>query len=181
MELNYYTLMIDWNKDGNFSPEFGDWDEAVVKQEQIDDYEDEAYKIVTSTEPITAQVFKDMPNPFEEETPKPSRKKTKIFAVSVWSEVERTVYVRANTAKQAENLIDECRYVEGENEFAETIMDEGGNIGHTTRMDGEHDDTYEVEEMKDGRLSEMSVLELSREMDNSVTTYYVKKEEDKSV
>ena len=180
MELNYYTLMIDWKKDGTFSPEFGDWDKAVVKQEQIDDYEGEAYKIVTSTEPITAQVFKDMPNPFEEETPKPSRKKTKIFAVSVWSEVERVVYVRANTAKQAENLIEECGYVEGENEFAETIMDEGGNIG-TTHLDNDSYATYEVEEMKDGRLSEMSSLELSREMDNSVTTYYVKKEEDKSV
>ena len=100
------------------------------------------------------------------ETSKPSRKKAKIFAVSVWSEVERVVYVKANTAKQAENLIDECQYVEGENEFAETIMDEGGNIGHTTRMVGENYDTIEVEEKKR--------IDCSNNKDR-VITYYARK------
>ena len=69
---------------------------------------------------------------------------SKIFAVPVWSEVERTVYVKADTAKQAENLIRECGYVEGENEYASTIMDIGGNIG-TTHLNNDYA-TYEVEE-----------------------------------
>jgi len=59
--------------------------------------------------------------------------KGKIFAVPVWTEDLRTVYVRANTAKQAEKLIDECRYVEGENNHAETIIDALQQIGVTTR------------------------------------------------
>ena len=60
-------------------------------------------------------------------------KKTKIFAVNVFSEDSRTVYIRANTAKQAEQLIDECRYVEGSNDYAETIEDELFMVGDTTR------------------------------------------------
>ena len=59
--------------------------------------------------------------------------KRKIFAVPVWTEDIRTVYVRANTAKQAEKLIDDCRYVEGENNYAETIVDTLQQIGVTTR------------------------------------------------
>jgi hypothetical protein len=46
----YYTLWIDWNKDGNFSPEFGDWFKYIVKQEQKDSYEGETFKIIETME-----------------------------------------------------------------------------------------------------------------------------------
>ena len=148
MKLNYYTLMIDWKKDGVFSPEFGDWDRDVVEQERLDSYVGETHRIITSHEPITSKAFEDI---------LPSRKMTKVFAVSVWSEVERTVYVRANTAKQAEDLIAECGYVEGKNDFAETIMDEGGNIG-ATHLDNDSDgyETYEVEERFNYRCDDLN-------------------------
>ena len=46
----YYTLYIDWDKDGNFTPEWGDWDKSVVLQEQKDDFEGEKWKIVETME-----------------------------------------------------------------------------------------------------------------------------------
>jgi len=46
----YYTLWIDWNKDGNYSPEFGDWFKYIVKQEQKDSYEGETFKIIETME-----------------------------------------------------------------------------------------------------------------------------------
>ena len=46
----YYTLYIDWDKDGNFSPEWGDWSKAVVLQERKDDFEGEKWKIVKTME-----------------------------------------------------------------------------------------------------------------------------------
>ena len=46
----YYTLWIDWNKDGNFSPEFGDWFKYVVRQELIDSYMGETFKIIETME-----------------------------------------------------------------------------------------------------------------------------------
>lgn len=48
----YYTLYIDWDKDGNFSPEFGDWDKEVVLQERKDDFDGETWKIVETIEEV---------------------------------------------------------------------------------------------------------------------------------
>ena len=56
MKLNYYTLMIDWDRDGNFSPEFGDWNIAVVHQERIDSYEGKSFKIDVTLESMTAGI-----------------------------------------------------------------------------------------------------------------------------
>jgi hypothetical protein len=180
--------MIDWNKDGVFSPEFGDWDKGVVVQEQIDSYDGETHKIITSLEPITREAINgekihqdinEMVHGEELKGIRPSRKKTKVFAVHVTSEVERVVYVKANTAKQAENLIEECGYVEGENEFAETLMDEGGNIGATHLMnEGDGYKTREVEAQFGYRCNSYGDCNGEK----AIYTYYTdKKEEGKSV
>ena len=46
----YYTLYIDWNNDGNFTPVFGDWFKYVVRQELIDSYMGETFKIIETME-----------------------------------------------------------------------------------------------------------------------------------
>ena len=56
IRLNYYTLFIDWDNDGNFSPEFGDWIKSTVTQERKDEYAGESFKIKMTLEslPISA-------------------------------------------------------------------------------------------------------------------------------
>jgi peptidyl-prolyl cis-trans isomerase B (cyclophilin B) len=74
----YYTLWIDWNKDGNFSPEWGDWDKSVVLQERKDDFEGEKWKIVETMEIVESpkfsivvykngEVFQNIKTPFDME------------------------------------------------------------------------------------------------------------------
>ena len=53
----YYTLWIDWNKDGNFSPEWGGWDKSVALQERKDDFEGEKWKIVETMEIVESPKF----------------------------------------------------------------------------------------------------------------------------
>ena len=53
----YYTLWIDWNKDGNFSPELGGWDKSVVLQRRKEDFEGEKWKIVETMEIVESPKF----------------------------------------------------------------------------------------------------------------------------
>ena len=52
IRLNYYTLFIDWENDGNFSPEFGDWNKSTVTQELRDEYAGESFKIEVTLESL---------------------------------------------------------------------------------------------------------------------------------
>jgi uncharacterized protein YjbI with pentapeptide repeats len=72
----YYTLWIDWNKDGNFSPEWGGWDKSVALQERKDDFEGEKWKIVETMEIVESpkfsivvykngEVFQNIKTPFD--------------------------------------------------------------------------------------------------------------------
>ena len=74
----YYTLWIDWNKDGNFSPEWGGWDKSVALQERKDDFEGEKWKIVETMEIVESpkfsivvykngEVFQNIKTPFDME------------------------------------------------------------------------------------------------------------------
>ena len=56
IRLNYYTLLIDWDNDGNFFPEFGDWDKSVVKQERSDEYSGETFKIKATLEALPVSI-----------------------------------------------------------------------------------------------------------------------------
>ena len=59
MKLNYYNLLIDWNNDGNFSPEFGAFDKSTVIQERKDEYPNETSKIEVTFEDIVPESFKE--------------------------------------------------------------------------------------------------------------------------
>ena len=52
IRLNYYTLFIDWDNDGNYSPEFGDWIKSTVTQERKDEYAGESFKIEVTLESL---------------------------------------------------------------------------------------------------------------------------------
>jgi len=72
----YYTLWIDWNKDGNFSPELGGWDKSVVLQRRKEDFEGEKWKVVETMEIVESpkfsivvykngEVFQNIKTPFD--------------------------------------------------------------------------------------------------------------------
>ena len=45
----YYTIHIDWERNGEYSPEFGDWDISIVMDE-LEEYEGEKSKIIKTIE-----------------------------------------------------------------------------------------------------------------------------------
>ena len=107
MKINYYTLMIDWDKDGNYSPEFGDWDRAVVQQERTDSFEGERFKIEISYEETGAAIeYIKVNNPF----------KKKIYRVKATMETYIYVDVKAFSSDEAVEIAKE---IEG-SEFIDT-------------------------------------------------------------